>query len=176
MAIDYKGVVTEFKNAIEGLGLQREEIEKLVKGSAPDAKKTKKALDAVDALGKALEALVDSTQLPESELKRRVAELEVQIEVATLLREQEDDEEKRRELRQRIAVLSGRLMVLGSLDAFRVGDLMDEDGQKLKSLIEDANRDIQARHDFARVLKGVEIALRVAAFGAAAVAKVAAAA
>ena len=56
----------------------------------------------------------------------------------------------------------------------RFGDLLDVDGDNVRQLIEDANRDIEARQNLGRVLKGVEVALRVAGFGAAAAAKVAA--
>ena len=63
-----------------------------------------------------------------------------------------------------------------SQETFHFEDLVDFEGDEIASLLREADKDVKSRMNLKRVLKGVEVFLRVSVFSGALAAKVAASA
>jgi hypothetical protein len=164
-----------FKDLIKSIGVQREEIENIVAGGSVTATKQKSIFDKLNTAMSNLRTLMAQTEIPEQERRRRIAELRSEIETVELLKNFESDFEERMRLSRRLSRLNATLGTWETMDVFHFETLLDPQGQDFKILLEEADRDIKARQNLQRVLKGIEVALRVGAFGAALAAKLAAA-
>ena len=172
---DLAAIGKEFKDVVKAIGIQKEEIDGILSGGGPAAKK-KAALDKLAAASKKLKKLMASTQVTAEERKRKLAELEADIEVDNILLATETDFQERIRVRRRLTRRESSVGTLKAAGVFRFDQLIDEDGNSFAELLEEADRDIQSRQNLQRVLKGIEVALRVGVFGAALTAKMAAAA
>jgi hypothetical protein len=92
-----------------------------------------------------------------------------------LIKAFESDFEERMRLNRKLSRLSATLGTWEVMDVFHFETLLDPEGQDFKTLLEEADKDIKARQNLQRVLKGVEVVFRVGAFGASLAAKMAAA-
>ena len=165
----------KFKNVVKAIGIQKEEIDGILSGGGSAAKK-KSALDKLVAASKKLKKLMADTQITAEERGRKIAELEADIEVDNILLATETDFQERIRVRRRLTRRQASLGTLKASDVFHFDQLIDDDGNSFAELLEEADRDIQSRQNLQRVLKGVEVSLRVGVFGAALTAKMAAAA
>lgn len=167
-----------FLDLIKSIGIQKQEIEGLISGASKTSPAKQKAvLDNLDAAMKQVRELMGSTEITADERNRRIAELQSQIEQIELLKSFESDFDERMRLGRELSRLSATLGTWKSMDVFHFETLLDPESQEdFKTLLEEADKDIQARQNLQRVLKGAEVVLRVAAFGAGLAAKLAVAA
>jgi hypothetical protein len=163
-----------FKDLIKSIGIQKQEIESIVSGGSATAAKQKAILDKLDTTMKNVQMLMANTEVTEQERKRRIAELESEISKIDLFKDFEPDLAERMRLNRELNRLNAKLGTWQAMDVFHFETLLDPESQEdFKTLLEEADKDIKARQNLQRVLKGVEIVLRVAAFGAALAAKLA---
>ena len=168
--------VKTFKDLITTIGTQKELLEAIVAGGSVSSAKQKGAFDALDGAVVDLQGLMANTKIPDQERKRRMAELQAEIDRIELLRDFEQNFEKRMELFQRQTRLNATLGTWEATIVFRFDTLLNADGHEYKTLLKEADKDIKARQNLQRVLKGIEVALSISAFGAALAAKLAASA
>jgi len=161
------------KELIKSIGVQKEEIESIVAGGSGSAAKQKSILDKLDTAMESLRELMANTEITEQERKRRIAELQSEIDRIELVKNFESDFEERMRLSRKLSRLNATLGTWEAMDVFHFETLLDPEGQDFKTLLEEADKDIKARQNLQRVLKGTEVALRVGAFGAALAAKLA---
>lgn len=171
---DFMALSQKFKDLIKSIGVQKEEIENIIAGGSASSDEKEAILDKLDAAMKALRNLMAANEISEEERKRRIAALKADIERTELLKDFEADFEKRMRLSRKLTRLHATLGTWQALNVFHFETLLDFEGQDFKTLLEEADKDIKARRNLQRVLKGVEVALRVGAFGAALTAKMAA--
>lgn len=164
----------QFKNLITTIGSQRPLLESLVAGGSVSPAKQKAALDTLGTAMTQLRGLMEATTIPDQEKTRRIAELQAEIERIELLKNFESDFDARMLLVRKLSQLNSTLGTWQSMDVFHFETLLDSDGHDFRVLLEEADKDIQSRQNLQRVLKGVEVALSVGAFGAALAAKLAA--
>jgi hypothetical protein len=165
----------QFKNLITTIGSQRPLLESIVAGGSVSPAKQKASLDTLGTAMTQLRGLMGATQVPDQEKTRRMAELQAQIDQIELLKNFESDFDARMRLVRKLSRLNSTLGTWQSMDVFHFETLLDSDGHDFRVLLEEAEKDIQSRQNLQRVLKGVEVALSVGAFGAALAAKLAAA-
>ncbi len=166
----------QFKELIKSIGSQREVIENIIASGPVSPAKQKAIFEKLDTAMEKLGDLMEKTELPAQEKARRVAELKAEIERIEIIRDFESDFEERMRLGRQLSRLNATLGTWEAMDVFHFETLLDHEGQDFKTLLEEADRDIKARQNLQRVLKGIEVALSVGAFGAALSAKLAVAA
>ncbi len=172
---DFAMLSEELKKLIGAIGVEKEELEGIL-GGGGDLEKKGKILDALEEASKALADLMAENEITPAEKKRKLAELISEIELTEMSLAVESDFDARMTLKRKLARLKATEGTWKAREAFRFQDLIDQDGNELRELLEEANRDIGSRQNLQRVLKGVEVVLRVGAFGTALAAKMAASA
>lgn len=166
----------QFKNLIKSIGSQREVIENIIASGPVSSAKQKAIFEKLDTAMEKLGDLMKEIEIPAQEKKRRMAELEAEIERIEIIRDFETDFEERMRLIRKLSRLNATLGTWEAMDVFHFETILDPEGHDFKTLLEEADRDIKARQNLQRVLKGIEVALSVGAFGAALAAKLAVAA
>jgi hypothetical protein len=174
--MDFEKLAQNLKDLLKAIGVRKEEITGIVAGGSVTPARQKSILTQLDDSMSSLRELMAKTEITDQERKRRIAELRAEIERIQLLRAFESDFEERMRLNRKLSRLSATAGAWEAMDVFHFETLLDHEGQDFKTLLEEADRDIKARQNLQRVLKGIEVALRVGAFGAALAAKLAAAA
>jgi hypothetical protein len=174
--MDFEKLAQSLRDLLKSIGVKKEEITSIVAGASVTPAKQKSILTQLDDAMSSLREIMAKTEITEQERKRRIAELRAEIERIELLRAFESDFEERMRLNRQLSRLSATAGTWETIDVFHFDTLLDSEGQDFKTLLEEADRDIKARQNLQRVLKGIEVALRVGAFGAALAAKLAAAA
>lgn len=163
----------QFEGLMTAIGTQRELIQNVVFGGPISSTKQKAALKALDEAIEELRDLMQRTAIPDLEKSRRIAQLRSEIKRLELQLDFESDFDKRMEFRRKLSRLQATLGTWESMDVFNFESLLDANGQDFKTLLDEADKDIKARQNLRRVLKGIEVAFSVAAFGAALSAKLA---
>jgi archaellum component FlaC len=174
--VSFKEDTKQFKDLMTAIGEQRQVLQNVVAGGTVSSAKQKAALDALDEAMDELRNLMGKTKIPDQERNRRVAELRAEIDQIELLKDFESNFDQRMSLVRKLSRLNATLGTWQSMNVFRFDTLLDSQGQDFKTLLEEADKDIKSRQNLQRVLKGIEVALGVGAFGAALAAKLAAAA
>jgi len=174
--MDFAKLKESFTDLVKSIGVQKQELESIFAGRSVSAARLKAILDQLDSAMKDLQKLMAASEITEPERKRRIAELEAEIERIELFKDFESDFGKRMEFNRRLSRLSATLGTWRAMDVFHFETLLDPEGQDFKTVLEEADKDIKARQHLQRVLKGIEVALRVGCFGAGLAAKLAAAA
>ncbi len=169
---DFNAIASEFQKILAALGVKKQEIQDIVDKGGDD-QHVSAALDAVDELFKALGTQLSETPLTPEERQRKIEQLKSDIKVLELIDATDPDFNRRIEAERNLARLNAQLGVYLAQSALRFEDLLGEDQNQLKTVIVQAAKDIQARKNLARVLKGIEVGLRVAAFSAGLAAKLA---
>ena len=160
---DFKEVAAEFQKIVAALGVKKQEIQEVIDRGADD-KRVSDALDAVDKLFKDLDDKVTTTAVTEEERKRKIEQLKADMSVLQLIDATDPDFDRRIQAERDLARLTAQLGVYQAQAVLKFGDLLNEDATTLKAALVEAAKDIRARKNLARVLKGIEIGLRVAAF------------
>ena len=161
---DFQKIAAEFQKIVAALGVKKQEIQEVVDKGGDD-KRVSDALDAVDKLFKDLDDKITTTAVTEEERKRKIEQLRADISVKQLIDATDPDFDHRVQAERDLARLTAQLGVYQAQAVLNFGDLLNEDETTLKEALAQAAKDIQARQNLARVLKGIEIGLRVAAFG-----------
>lgn len=159
---DFPKIAAEFQKIVAALGVKKQEIQEVLDKGGDD-KRVSDALDAVDSLFKDIDDKITTTA--EEERKRKIAQLKSDISVRQLIDATDPDFDHRIQAERDLARLTAQLGVYQAQTVLNFGDLLNEDETTLKAALAQAAKDIQARKNLARVLKGIEIGLRVAAFG-----------
>jgi len=162
---DFQKIATDFQKIVSGLGVKKQELQEIAdKGGT--AKSVNDALDAVDSLFKNLDDEVSTTAVTEEERQRKIEQLKADISVKRLIDATDPDFNNRVQAERDLARLTAQLGVYQAQGVLNFGDLLNEDETTLKEALTQAAKDIQARKNLARVLKGIEVGLRVAGFSA----------
>ena len=148
---DFEALGKRFKDVVKAVGIQKGELEEIV-SSGGSAAKTKSALDKLAAASAKLERLMASA-LPKEERQRKIADLESRIELNDIILATETSFEARMKTRRRLTRLHASLTTLKSDVVFRFNHLLDDDGNELGALFEEADRDIRARQNLQRLRK-----------------------
>jgi hypothetical protein len=170
---NFEKLAKDFRKIIKDLGIKKGEIEDVIEIGGEKEETTEKILNKLASVTKNTQNLLKKHQIPEFEKKRRLAELKDRIELLELIRGTEPDFDKRMEAERELTRRVSQRGVLESLDIFHFENLLDPNGDELATLLKEAEKDIKARKNLRRVLKGIEIVSRVAAFGASSAAKIA---
>lgn len=174
--VDFAKLSQNFKDLIKSIGIEKEELENILEGRSATATKKNSILSKLDTAMKKLRKLMGDSEITEEERKRRISGLQSEIEEIELLKDFEQDFEERMRLNRKLSRLNATLGTWKTMEVFHFETLLDPQGQDFKTLLEEADKDIKARQNLRRVLKGTELALRVGAFGAALAARLATAA
>ena len=172
---DFQNLAKKFKDLIKDLGIQKEELEAIVASGETDTKRTQ-VLVKLEAATKKVRKLLSQNTISKEEQERKIKSLESRIEIQQLMIGTEPDLSVRLKEERELSRLKARLGVWKAQEVFHFEELIDESGEELGELMREAEKDVRSRKNLQRVLKGVEVALRVTAFGAALSAKMAAAA
>jgi len=172
---DYHMLASDLQGIITQLGTQRAVLQQASSQAGPSPT-SDAALSAISALVDKLKQTLSSSPLTDEERKRKIATLQSQIDLLKLIDATDPDFQHRMLTEREIARLTARLGVYQSKDALHFDDLLDDNGNVLETVVTEAAKDVAARQNLARVLSGVEVALRAAAFGATLAAKLAIAA
>jgi hypothetical protein len=160
---DFQKIAAEFQKIVTALGVKKQEIQEVLDKGGDD-KRVSDALDAVDNLFKDIDDKITTTAVTEEERKRKITQLKSDISVLRLIDATDPDFDRRIQAERDLARLTAQLGVYEAQTVLNFGDLLNEDETTLKAALAQAAKDIQARKNLARVLKGIEIGLRVAAF------------
>ena len=174
MATDYAELAKEIQGIVEDLGLKKEEVQQVSDRDGENAQ-VQQALDAVDQLTSALQHAMEDP-MTDQERQDKLADLDSKINLAQVTAATDPDYTERIEAQRELTVLLSAKAGIVESRVLQFGDLIGEDGQALKAILIQAGNEIQARQDLARVLKGIEMVMRVGAFAGAAAAKLASAA
>lgn len=172
---DYEALAADLQNIMKQLGAQRTVVQQASEQGG-QSRTTQTAIAAIAALVDALKQKLASAPLTDEERKRKVAALQSEIDLLKLIDSTDSDVQHRLQAERDIARLTARLGVYQSEEVLNFDDLLDDDGNVLETVVAEAAKDVGARQNLARVLTGVEVALRAAAFGATLAAKLAIAA
>jgi hypothetical protein len=174
MATDYSKLAKNIKQIVDDVGVTRGEVQQLFGSDGKNAE-VKQAMDEVDKLTKALGDAM-ANPITAEEQQRKLEDLDARIKLVEITRATDPDFQDRIEAEHDLTVLNAIKATYVESTVLQFGDLIDEDNHSLKSLLEEAQKDIAARQDLQRVLKGIEVVLRVGAFSGAVAAKLAIAA
>jgi hypothetical protein len=172
---DYAAIGKELSSLAKLLNISKKDIQTLtISGADAADEEAIRAFDKIEEHVNRLDQIVKKTPLTEEEAARKIAELQQKIEMKILERDQASpDSDTWLRLDMEVGWLQSKLASMKLQKSFRFEDLLDADGNAMKSLMAAAVVDVKARASLAGVLKGVELALRVAAFTGAAAAKLA---
>ena len=172
---DYKAMAVELKALVQKVGITKQELQDLVDkgGSAQKADEKVKEIEA--ALGR-LKAITSQTEITEVERKRKMAEIEFDLEQLQVISVSDPGFQERIRAQKEIAYLTAVLTAYQAQGVLRIEQLLDATQTELKTVLTEAAKDIAARQNLQRVMKGAEVVLRAAVFTGTLVSKLAIAA
>ncbi len=168
--VDYAALAKELKELVDQLGIKKAEIQQVVDGSG-NTQKVQAAIDAVNQLVQHLRAHAAATPITQEEQQRKLEELRSRIDMLRIIDATSPDLEERLEAEREISRLTSLVGAYQSETALRFDQLLGDDALQIATLLEQAGKEIAARANLARVLKGVELGLRAGAFVATLAAK-----
>ncbi len=170
----YTKLADDLRAAQKALNISKNELDEVLEaGESAAGPKATKALDALDKHRKKVAKLLENELTPEERQRRLagIAERKKDYEAIIALDRSFTNRMAAKRALSRLAATEATLL---TTDVFRFEDLIDkEEGEQLKSLVAEAVKDVEARHDLRRALKGLEIFLRVAAFATVVAGKIA---
>jgi chromosome segregation ATPase len=170
---DYKAAATELEGLAKALGVTKKELQDIAsRGEAGQRADDK--VKAVEAALTAVREITRRTELSELERQRRISQLEADLDDLQIITSTNPDPEERRRAQRDIARCSATLGAYKAANILRIEQLLDENREELKAILAEAAKDIEARQNLQRVLKGVEALMRVTVFTAALVTELAA--
>lgn len=171
---NYKQVAEELKTLVGKLGVSKKELQDIVDRGAA-APSFEKKLEEVDkALARVRE--LSSTTLTDVEKQRKMVQMESDMELLSIIIDTSPVYEERLKAQREKARISAALGTYKAQGVLRIEDLLDEDENEIRVILAEAAKDIAARQNLQRVLKGVEVLLRVTVFSATMTSKLALAA
>ncbi|MDY7232762.1 hypothetical protein [Hyalangium rubrum] len=172
---DYKAVATELKGLVQKLGVSKKELQDIHdRGEA--GTRAEERVKEVEAALLAVQDIVRKTELTEAERQRKIAQLEADLELLEIINSTSPDFQERLSAQRHITRCLAVLGTYKAASVLRIEQLLDDNKDELKTILAEAAKDIAARQNLQRVLKGVEVLLRATAFTAALTSKLAIAA
>jgi hypothetical protein len=172
---DYKAAATELKGVVQTLGVTKKELQDIAdKGEAGQRAEDK--VKAVEAALNVVRDIARKTEITEVERQRKIAQLEADLELLEIINSTSPDMQERLKAQRDISRCAAALGAYKAATVLRVEELLDDNKEELKMILAEAAKDIAARQNLQRVLKGVEVLLRAAVFTAALMSKLAIAA
>lgn len=172
---DYKAMAVELKALVQKVGITKKELQDLVDQGGSAQKTEEKVKEIEAALGK-LKTITSQTEITEAERKRKMAEIEFDLEQLQIISISDPDFQERIRAQKEIAYLTAVLTAYQAQGVLRIEQLLDATQTELKTVLAEAAKDIAARQNLQRVMKGAEVVLRAAVFTATLVSKLAIAA
>jgi hypothetical protein len=169
---DYKKIAEELKALVEKLGVSQKDLQNLTDRGGP-ANQIEQKLKEVDTALASLQAVTSQTQLSETERKRKIAQMEADIDLLRITNANSPDFQERLDAQRELIRLTTALGTYKTADVLRIEDLLDDSQDEIKLILAEAAKDIAARQNFARVMNGIGLVLRVAVFSAALTSKLA---
>jgi hypothetical protein len=172
---DYKAMAVELKALVQKVGITKQELQDLMdKGGS--AQKTEEKVKEIEAALGRLQTITSQTEITEAERKRKMAEIEFDLEQLQVISISDPDFQERIRAQKEIAYLTAVLTAYQAQGVLRIEQLLDDTQTELKTVLAEAARDIAARQNLQRVMKGAEVVLRAAVFTGTLVSKLAIAA
>lgn len=171
--IDFNELADTFNELSKDLNVNKADLISVMDNPTNDSER-KKVIKTARTIGAKLMKEVKDNKIPEGERKRRIAALEARIDDLELVLAFHPDLEERMKAEKELHRLRSMHGVWISQEIFHFEDLVDFEGDEIATLLREADKDVKSRMNLKRVLKGVEVFLRVSAFSAALAAKIAA--
>jgi vacuolar-type H+-ATPase subunit I/STV1 len=169
---DYKAAANELKGLVQTLGVTKKELQDIAtRGEA--GQRADEKLKAVETALNTVREIAQKTEITEVERLRKIAQLESDLELLEIINSTSSDAQERLKAQRDISRCAAALGVYKAASVLRVEQLLDDNKEELKAILTEAAKDIQARQNLQRVLKGVEVLLRATAFTAALLSKLA---
>jgi chromosome segregation ATPase len=169
---DYKAAAAELEGLAKALGVTKQELQDIAaRGEAGQRADDK--MKAVETALTAVREIARKTEISEKERQQRISELESDLDLLQTITSTSPDPQERLKAQRDIARCTAALGAYKAANILRIEQLLDENKDELKAVLAEAAKDIESRQNLQRVLKGVETLMRVTAFTAALVAKLA---
>jgi hypothetical protein len=172
---DYKAMAVELKGLVQKVGISKKELQDLM-DQGTSAQKTEEKVKEIEAALSMLKAITSQTAITEAERQRKIAELEFDLEQLNVISVADPDFQERIRAQKEIALLTAVLTAYQAQAVLRIEQLLDDTQTELKTVLAEAAKDIAARQNLQRVMKGAEVVLRATVFTATLVSKLAIAA
>ena len=163
---DYKAAAAELEGLAKALGVTKKELQDIAsRGEAGQRADDK--VKAVEAALTTVRELVRKTEVTEAERQRRISLLQSELELLETINSTSHDPQERLTAQRDIARCAAALGAYKAANVLCIEHLLDENKEELKAILAEAAKDIQARQNLQRVLKGVEALMRATVFTAA---------
>lgn len=163
---DYKAAATELEGLAKALGVTKQELQDIAaRGEAGPRAEDK--VKAVEAALTAVREITRRTELSGVERQQRISQLESELELLETIKSTSTDSQERLKAQRDIARSSAALGAYKAANVLRIEQLLDENKEALQAILAEAAKDLEARQNLQRVLKGVEALMRVTVFTAA---------
>jgi hypothetical protein len=160
---DYQAIADELKDLVNRLGKKKAEIQQLFDRGG-DSPVVQAAIEDANTLVARLKDRAAQTPITEQERQRKMAGLQARIDELTIIDASSPDFDRRMDAEREMSRLTAELGVFESQKVMQFDQLLGEDDMRIATLLRQAQMEIAARQDLARVLKGVEVALRAGSF------------
>ena len=171
--IDHKKLVNTFKKLSKELNITKAELKTVIDNPVSDSDRDK-VIKKARTIGARLVKETRESQIPDAERKRKIVALESRMQNLELIIAFNPDFDERMQAESELTRLRSQHGVWIAQEIFHFEDLVDFEGDEIAILLREADKDVKSRMNLKRVLKGVEIFLRVSVFSAALAAKIAA--
>jgi hypothetical protein len=169
---DYKAMAVELKGLVQKLGTSKKDLQDLVdKGGA--FQKAEEKVKEIEAALSRLTAITSQTEITDAERKRKMAEIEFDLEQLQIISASDPDFHERIRAQKEISYLTAVHAAYQAQGVLRIEHLLDDTQTELKTVLAEAAKDIAARQNLQRVMKGAEVVLRATVFTATLVSKLA---
>jgi 5'-3' exonuclease len=169
---DYKAMAVELKGLVQKVGISKKELQELVDHGGSPQKAEEKVKEIEAALSR-LKAITSQTEITEAERKRKMAEIEFDREQLQIISVSDPDFHERIRAQKELSYLTAVHAAYQAQEVLRIEQLLDDTQTELKTVLAEAAKDIAARQNLQRVMKGAEVVLRAAVFTATLVSKLA---
>jgi 5'-3' exonuclease len=172
---DYKAMAVELKSLVQKVGASKKELQdEMDRGGSPQ--KAEEKVKEIEAALSRLKAITSQTELSDAERKRKMAEIEFDLEQLKIISVSDPDFQERIRAQKEISYLTAVHAAYQAQGVLRIEQLLDDTQTELKIVLAEAAKDIAARQNLQRVMKGAEVVLRATVFTATLVSKLAIAA
>lgn len=172
---DYKAMALELKGLVQKVGTSKKELQELAdQGGSPQ--KAEEKVKEIEAALSRLKDITSQTEITDAERKRKMAEIEFDLEQLKVISVSDPDFHERIRAQKEISYLTAVHSAYQAQGVLRIEHLLDDTQTDLKTVLAEAAKDIAARQNLQRMMKGAEVVLRATVFTATLVSKLAIAA
>lgn len=169
---DYKTMAAELTELVQKVGISKKELQDLL-DQGGSAQKSEEKVKEIEAALARLKAITSQTEITEKERERKMAELEGKLQQLEIVGITDPDFQKRIMAQREISYLTSVHTAYAAQGVLRIEHLLDDGQTEIKLVLAEAAKDIAARQNLQRVMKGAEVVLRAAVFTATLVRKLA---